>query len=580
MGTALPSSLQQAQDNCKPGWESLHDFCLAHEGTLLVPAEALGPKGVDPKFGSLLLARQRLVARQLECLSAGYALYWQRCRSLYERAPATWFPPRQTNLLIAADPASVLLYFEPFKGTSSLLYLSDLDTDAEYVAALILHMERLSLVRSVPAAVAMNLSYWFDVDAAARARFAAEARRATRPDAAAFVALADALEWVDELLHDPLRPAPDELAEPYVRVGGADLYVPKRLQPKLASLCIAAEGAVRDAMESRSGVAPVVSERSSAALTELCDWLEETRAHVIVHGPNGGTLWSPEHDDAIRVRRVLADAREEAVRSIHDDLCLVHERSRQFLDNVADVDALPTECAVLETGGGAYVDAARRAVVYEMQQPAFDATAVLAPPFYRLLLGARVMHEWGHIAHTAKILRLPESNRAAYFEARAELGETFARVVDAIPAAFREAVDAELKSIEPVRASLPKALARKTLARVGDYLANLMSARLIPPEEMQAYVRTNVTHHLDENLGLVSELARYAYEIHYLALAGIPRSYFYGTSRFPDHFIASGIVRAEDAEALFDAAGRVLACYGIDETRLRLPAVANRGAVH
>jgi hypothetical protein len=92
---------------------------------------------------------------------------------------------------------------------------------------------------------------------------------------------------------------------------------------------------------------------------------------------------------------------------------------------------------------------------------------------------------------------------------------------------------------------------------------------------MQAYVRTNVRHHLDERLGLVSELARYAYEIHYLDLVDLPRSYFYRTSRFPDHFISTGIVREEDAEALFDAAGRVLACYAIDETRLKLPAQPN-----
>ena len=92
---------------------------------------------------------------------------------------------------------------------------------------------------------------------------------------------------------------------------------------------------------------------------------------------------------------------------------------------------------------------------------------------------------------------------------------------------------------------------------------------------MQAYVRTNVRHHLDEHLGLVSELARYAYEVHYLDLVGMPRSYFYGTSRFPDYFIQTGIVSADDAEALFDAAGRVLACYAIDESRLSLPATAH-----
>jgi hypothetical protein len=91
---------------------------------------------------------------------------------------------------------------------------------------------------------------------------------------------------------------------------------------------------------------------------------------------------------------------------------------------------------------------------------------------------------------------------------------------------------------------------------------------------MQAYVRTNVRHHMDENLGLVSELARYTYEVHYLALAGMPRSYFFDTSRFRDYFIDSGIISEGDAHALFDAAGWVLACYAIDETKLELRATA------
>jgi hypothetical protein len=91
---------------------------------------------------------------------------------------------------------------------------------------------------------------------------------------------------------------------------------------------------------------------------------------------------------------------------------------------------------------------------------------------------------------------------------------------------------------------------------------------------MQAYVRTNVRHHMNENLGLVSELARYAYEVHYLALANLPRSYFFETTRFNDYFIKSGIVSEEGINALFDAAGRVLACYSIDESKLALTTAA------
>ena len=554
---------------------TLQRFCLAHENAFVVPAEALTEQGVEAWLASLLLDAGRLTSDQLRCLEQGFALYWQRCADLYARAPRSWFPPRQTNLLIASEARGIAPYLEPFGGTSSMLYTSDLDTHPEYVAALLVHMERLSLLRSVKATVAYNLSYWFDRDQVSRLAFADAAQRAQRPDAAGFAALATAFDWIDELLHDPLRAPALEATEPYFSINGADLYVPKRLQPQLMALADAAEAAVRSAMNT---VTPAVSTSAAApnrALDDLCDWLEQTRAHVIVHGPHGGTLWTPEHDDPIRVRRVLAEANDEAVASIHADLRVIDERSRQFLDRVRDVDSLPTHCGVLETGGGAYVDAARCAVVYELQQPAFDARAGAAPPYHRLLLGARVMHEWGHIAHTAKILHLPEGSRPEYTAARAELGERFAKAVAAVPEALRPAVDEELQSIEPRRAELPKALARKTLARVGDYLSNMMSVRLIPAEEMQAYVRTNVRHHLDEHLGLVSELARYAYEVHYLDLVGLPRSYFYRTSRFPDYFIQTGIVSADDAEALFDAAGRVLACYAIDETRLSLPAAAH-----
>lgn len=563
MGSALPEGT-----DIHP---TLRRLCLSPDKAFLVPAEVLGEDGVGSSFGNWLVSEGRLTRDQLGCLSRGFGLYWQRCGALFSKAPASWFPPRRTNLVIASEARGILPYLEPFKGTSSLLYTADFDTDPEYVAALIVHMERLSLVRSPPATVSFNLSYWFEIDAASRAAFNAAARRSTRPDASAFIALADALEWVDELLHDPLRLPQQQLSEPFLHIEGADLYVPKRLQPQLSALGAAVESAVHAAFEV---TAPAVGTQGSRLVDELCDWLISTHAQVILHGPNGGTLWSPEHDDPIRVKRALAEANEDAVAGIHADLRVIDERSREFLSRVKDVSSLPTYCAVLEKGSGTYIDAARRAVVYELQQPAFNATVCASPPFHRQLLGARVMHEWGHVAHTAKILRLSEAKRADYVNARTELGTTFMRVVESVPGQVRAAVEEELLSIEPCRADLSKALARKTLGRVGDYLANMMMSRLIPGEEMQAYVRTNVTHHLDEHLGLVSELARYAYEIHYLDLAGLPRSYFYGTSRFPDHFIATGILSLANAEALFDAAGRVLACYEIDETRLTLPAQA------
>jgi hypothetical protein len=553
---------------------ALRSFCLAHPDAVLVPAEAMHQQGIDREVADWLISEGRLTAARMHCLHEGVALYWQRLRDLYQRAPRSWFPPRQTNLLIAADPRGIVPYLEPFGGTSSLLYGCDLDTHPEYVACLLIHMERLALVRSVRATLVCNLSYWFDRDQPCRTAFAKAATKAKRPDARCFIALSQAFDWIDQLLHIPLREPDQAPVEPYLAVENADLYVPTRLQPQVVALCDEGEAAVREAMQA---TAPAVAPASGRAIDALADWLQQTRAHVIVDD-NGTTVWSPEMNDARWVRGALAGASEAAIASIHADLRIVHERSRQFLDRVRDVESLPKRCAVLETGGGAYVDAARRAIVYELQQPAFDARVAAAPPYHRLLLGARVMHEWGHVAHTAKILGVPEPKRAAYVEARAELGERFARAVAAVPERLRAAVASEVETIAHCPQELAPALARKTLGRVGDYLANLLCSRLIPADEMQAYVRTNVRHHMDEQLGLVSELARYTYEVHYLSLAGMPRSYFLGTSRFRDYFIDSGVISEQDAEELFDAAGRVLACYAIDETKLELPRAAKSPA--
>jgi hypothetical protein len=271
------------------------------------------------------------------------------------------------------------------------------------------------------------------------------------------------------------------------------------------------------------------------------------------------------------MRRALHGVGDAAVASIHADLRVVHARSRQFLDCVHDVHSLPRHCPVLETGGGAWVDAARRAVVYELVQPAFDARHSAAPPCHRLLLGARVVHEWGHIAHAAKMIGVPASRRAEYDRARSELGKRFAAIVQRMPARLQADVEHDIAALAARAGGLDKALARKTLARVGDYLANLLGERLLPGEEMQAYVRTNVRNHFSEALGVVSELARYAYEVHYLRLAGLPREYFFRTSRFREYFIASGIVSEADTQALFDASGAVLDCYAFDDTLITLP---------
>ena len=548
---------------------ALRRFALAHPGIVVVPAEVLDEQGLKPEFAELLIAEGRLSAGQIDCLERGTALYWQRCRDLFTRAPESWFPPRQTNLLIISEQRGIFPYTDPFIGTSSLLYQSDLNTHPEYVAYMLVHVDRLAWLRSVRAALVCNLSYWFDRDDASRSAFASAAGRAQRPDAQCFTALADAFDWIDQLLHIPLREPQQDIGEPYLEVlEGVGLYAPKRLQPQVTALCDAGEDAVSTAIQI---TAPATVPARSRTVDALCDWLQQTRAHVIVVALDGTTVWSPEMNDPRWMRRALVSANDAAVASLHEDLRTIDERSRQFLERVTDVDALPKSYAVLQVAGGTYVDPARRALVHTLKQEAFDYLTAPAPPYFRLFLGARVMHEWGHLAHAAKFLRVADENKAAYREARAELGDCFVQVIAAIPEKARIR-DAETASLSLRSNELPAVLARKTLARVGDYLSNLMCSKMLPGEEMQTYVRTHVHHHFDKKLGLVSELARYAYEVHYLALADLPRSYFFNTSRFVDYFINGGIISEDNTNALFDAVGRVLACYSIDETKLAIPA--------
>ena len=551
---------------------AMRRLSLAHDNAFLIPAEMLGQAGLSPELAECLLAERRLTPGQLACLEQGFGLYWDRCRDLFARAPRSWFPPRRLNLLLVSDNHSVVPYFESFGGSSAMLYVSDLDTHPEYVAYQFAHFERLSLLHLVRPSVAYNLSWWLERDDASCAAFAAAAAMAGRPDARVFVLLAESFDWIRTLLHDPLRPPQGEPSEPYFGITGADLYVPKRLQPALMALCEQAEAVVAEAMSSAAPPpVPTPISANRGALDDLCDWMRESRAPLILMSPEDGAVWTPGTTDPDRLRACLAESTNDSIRSLHADLQIANERTLTFFSAMRDPGSLPVSCGVLETGGGTFIDPARRAIVYEFKQQTFDARRTPAPPLHRLGLGARVMHEWGHLAHAGKYLRVPESRKPEYQSARAELGERFLHVLRAAPARIQDQIEAGLGTLSARALSPQSALAKKTLGRVGDYLSNLMMSRLIPVEEMQAYVRVNVRHHLDERLDLISELARYAYEIQYLSLAALDRSYFYESSWFNDYFIDSGLVQRGDIEHLFDAVAAVLACYEIDDSKLRIP---------
>ncbi len=115
---------------------------------------------------------------------------------------------------------------------------------------MLVHVDRLALLPSVRAALVCNLSYWFDRDDASRSAFASAAARAKRPDAQCFTALAERVRLDrSAIAHSVARTASRTQPSPIWHVEGADLYVPKRLQPQVTALCDAGDVAVSNAMQ-------------------------------------------------------------------------------------------------------------------------------------------------------------------------------------------------------------------------------------------------------------------------------------------------------------------------------------------
>lgn len=547
----------------------LRPFCLAHDSAAFIPAEYLGADGLEPDIRAVLREVPGLSGEHLDLFDRGFRLYRKRAASLFDRAPGSWLPPRKANLLVITDPRRVRPYSQPFLGVTWCLHASDLDprlSNEEWVCYQIFHVERLAFLRSVRASVCFNLSYFLTLDDDEKRDFARAASRATRPDARAFLALARALPWIEKLYHSPLRePRPDH-PEPLGHVDGADLLIPRSIRPDLVELLSAFENNARD-VEAAFLAAQAETLSGDAPVDKLCVFLESARPDVEIVDGTGKTVYSPEFVGGFdEVRAALKGLASWAGASLEADLRLVDEKSRMVLASLRDPDILSRTSDVVEQDGGVYIRADRRRIVYTLNQPSFDTIREEGSPFHRQLLAARVVHEWGHLVHEARLIEVPETRRADYDEAVRALEQCWTNIVEAMPARLEEDVTDELEGMRATRATAGRALARATLSRLSDYVSNVFFRRYLTPDELSCYVRTNVRHHLNEELGPLAQLARHAMEFQYLALAEIrdPMGYFLGTSYFEGYFLRTGVFTEQGARAVFEATARVCACYELD----------------
>jgi len=548
-------------------------WCFVHPEIFVVPIEAISPDGLSAEFAAELQQRRGASPAWLELLDAALGSYWRRATDLHQRAPRQWLPPRAQHLCIVARGHSVRPYFQPIRHASWLLCEDDFDPDTssvELATYLLFHMERMGWCGEVVAAFEENLSYWITRNVDELEDFRAGAKRSTRPDALAFRALADHLDWICRAHHPLFRPPTLALPGGWLQLGRSGVLVPRQYGRTYESLQQQWVASARKAVERHERV---FARKSRAAGRALCDWVASQKPRVLVLGKEHEVLWDPETPNNIRrLQARILQLAPPVAESIARDLAVIDFHSQRFLAAVRA--PLPERVDGVDASGLAFLCSDRPLIAYRLLEPGMQRLRLPAPPYERLMLGARTAHEWGHLASVAGWVAVAKERSEEWQSACAELVEIGEQVVRDAPSGLVRALSDEIERLG-ANGSVGRGLAEIVLARMPDYQANLVARAFLSPLELETYVRNNVTclAQVMRPTAVFQRLFRHAYEFQYLALAGIDDAWAYlcASTWFDREFIHSGVVKASLCEALFACVGRLCALQAIDSAKL-LPA--------
>jgi hypothetical protein len=547
----------------------LDAFTFARSDAFLIPVEQLSPTGVAPTFAAQLTAQRGVSAAWLERFDAAWILSQQRLGALVGRAPRHWFPPRRTHVVVATDPLAAHPFHRPLFESASFLYLSDFDpgtSSLELSAFLLIQAERLHLAEQPVAALLASLSYFLTLDDAQAADFAAGAEACTRPDATAYRLLAAALPWVRQLHHAQLRPP--TLSLPLGEIGQSGLLVASGQHPQVEALLSEFGAAAQAAVETHytaHGQGP-----DAAHTQALLDWLAAEAPRVLIVGPDGEALWDPDapaEHAALSAR--LGALPAPLAESMRLDLAAIDTVTRRFLDSVVEPEALPAPTEEIDQIEGTYLHQGRTLIAYALEQPVWRPLREPTPPYSRLSLAARAGHEWGHLADEAHLVGLPSDRETEHDQAKQAVAQAARDALAAAPPPIDQVVAQEMA--QQGGADPGDYLVEFVLARIPDYVANLIAREVLDPEALETYVRVNVRGHLGERLPPVRLLAGLAIEYQYLALGQVedPLEFFLGLCPSASIMLASGFLKREHLERLFNAVAWLCACYAIDEAAFR-----------
>ncbi len=563
----------------------LEEFFLGHEDVFLIPIEELSPQGMSEGFAGLLRERGLASPEWIERFDAAFRLYWTRAQELSARAPRHWLPPRVQNVCVALDPVRVRPFFQPLGSSSCLLDRADFEprtSSLEFSIYQFFHAERMGLARQIVPALVHGLGYWLARTREELEDFRAGCRRAGAGEASGWRALARALDWIPDCFHETLKPPPQISSQVSSRsvgeIPGTGLLLPERLRGELERLV----GAWTQAAEQRvSAHVSAHAARSGKEADELAEWVRAEQPLLIVTGRGDDPVWDPEVPKGIeRLCSELSGSTAAAARSLRADWSVVDARSRSFLDSLLRPQDLPAAGPGLDQSGLCYMRRERRLIAYNVHEPGMKRLQEPAPPFERWMLGARTIHEWGHLAVDAGYVPVPPSRESAFRSAREELGELLDSIAADAPAPLRAHAANHLAALERRAGTVGRALVASLIARMSDWQSNLLAQRYLTREERETYARNNVRCLLREldSTQLFEALARYAFEVQYLAFSAVARpwEYFLASTWFAEQFLARGVLSESRLERLLALVGELCRCHEIDEARFRLESARSR----
>lgn len=552
----------------------LDEFCFGQQGVVLIPIEHLSKDGIGSDFQFELLEKTVLDREWIECFNRAFSLYWERALDLHARAPQFWLPPRVQHVCVHTATEGMNPFTQLFNRSSWSVDACDFhreSTSTEYAVYQFFHAERVGMLRQLLPALVSNLSYFLTLSADQLQDFREGCHRSKRADAPGFHALAEATDWISKAYHQPLK-EPSLQLPGYMVVPYGGLIMPRALENRLGALqdswARAAQGVLDNYFQ-------FYAKPSPAKGRKICDWLIANQPALLIAGKEHRILWDPEQSESIAdLLAQLQNVTERAEERIIKDLEVVDYHSRRFLQSLREPNGLVNPPHFMTPGGLSYIHPTRKLVVYSIHDERNQLRLVEpSPPFERLMLGARTMHEWGHLSAESLWVRVPAEAQARHEALRAELAELIEALHAGAPPHVRAATTLEIENLKATSksGSPGRLLVKMMIVRSEDFQANLLIRRYLRSAEMETYIRNNV-HSLvteRETTGIYARMLRYAYQYQYLRLSRIddPMSFFLKSSWFAEEYFRSCILSEEQFQQVLTLVSEICDCNAIDESK-------------